>query len=445
MKWFINIWLWSIAASVAGGTSYQSRDSISLYFNQVKEATARHEGLWNRDIYGPLLLVHPETRQAFANEPDEEGYLVLENGIYTGTLPREVPVSNTDLRWSGKHWAMLMLPLPPVRYDRVDLMTHELFHCAQPSLGFTMRREDNQHLDLKEGRIYFRLEMNALEAALMSPRLSRAEEHLRNALLFRKYRHQVYRGSELSENQLELLEGLATYTGQMMSGRDKWEWREYLLLRISQINKTPTFVRSFAYETVPIYGFFLFQKDNHWNLSVDSETVLTELFSDAFGMERRILLQSYMKQVAEEYDGSRVVAEETRRTISNDEQLDRYRELFFDLPHLEIRLEDMNMSFDPRNLIPLDEDEGTVYPTVEISDNWGILTVKEGGALLRSDWRWVIVSEPLEITGDRVVGEGWVIELNEGYFIEEAPGGIYLMSKKRDEPRSTNREIPGRE
>ena len=335
-----------------------------------------------------------------------------------------------------------VLPLPANRYDRVDLMTHELFHSAQPSLGFTLRREENHHLDLKEGRIYLRLEIKALEAALKAPRLRRAEEHLRNALLFRKFRHQVYRGSELSENQLELLEGLATYTGQMMSGRDKWEWRAYLLRRVEQFIETPTFVRSFAYETVPVYGFFLYQKDNRWNLKVDNETMLTELFYDAFGMERRILLQSYIRQVADEYDGRRIVEEETRRAASMERELDRYRELFFDLPHLDIRLEDMKMSFDPRNLIPLDEDEGTVYPTVEISDNWGTLTVSEGGALLRTDWRWVIVSEPLEITGRRVAGEGWVIDLNDGYFIEETAEGVFLLSKRRDRVPASTGNLP---
>ncbi len=433
-KWLISICLMVGVAEIIAKSSYQDRDSIAFYFRQAKEATTKHESLWNKDIYGPILLVHPDTRIVFANEPDNEGYLSLDNGVYSGLLPKEIPVSNTDIKWAGKHWAMLMMPLPSNRYERVDLMTHELFHVAQPSLGFKLRWEDNQHLDLREGRIYLRLEMRALEAALKAPRFNRAEEHLRNALIFRKYRHQIYRGSELSENNLELLEGLATYTGQMMSGRDKWEWREYLLERATLFHKIPTYVRSFAYETTPIYGFFLHQKENLWNLTVDSETVLTELFVEAFGMERRILLQSYVRQVAEEYSGRKIVAEETQRALQNEDELDRYRELFFELPHLEIRLQDMDMSFDPQSLIPLDEDEGTVYPVVEISDNWGVLTVVEGGALLRSDWRWVIVTEPLEITGSIVKGDGWVLHLNEGYFIEEMGEGIYMLSRESDGP-----------
>lgn len=434
VKWLIGMWLVVGVTDITAGTSYQNRDSIALYFNQAKEATAKHESLWNKDIYGPILLVHPDTRVMFANEPDDEGYLSLDNGVYSGFLPKGIPVSNTDIKWAGKHWAMLMIPLPSNRYERVDLMTHELFHVAQPSLGFQLRWEDNQHLDLRDGRIYLRLEMRALEAALKAPRFNRAEEHLRNALIFRKYRHQIYRGSELSENNLELLEGLATYTGQMMSGRDKWKWREYLLERAALFHKIPTYVRSFAYETTPIYGFFLHQKENLWNLTVDSETVLTELFVEAFGMERRILLQSYVRQVAEEYSGRKIVAEETQRALQNENELDRYRELFFELPHLEIQLKDMDMSFDPRSLIPLDEDEGTVYPVVEISDNWGVLTVVEGGALLRSDWRWVIVSEPLEIEGSVVKGDGWALHLNEGYFIEDMGEGIYMLSRESEGP-----------
>src|SRR5690554_280302 len=140
----------AIMASARTGTSYFNKDSVLLYFQQVREATAKYERLWNKDIYGPILLVHPDTREAIGNMPDMEGHLTGDEGIYSGFLPRGVPISNTDIQWSGKHWAMLTLPLPPNKYDRLDLMTHELFHSAQPSLGFLIRREDNQHLDLKD-------------------------------------------------------------------------------------------------------------------------------------------------------------------------------------------------------------------------------------------------------------------------------------------------------
>ncbi|WP_294078764.1 hypothetical protein [Proteiniphilum sp. UBA5384] len=405
-------------------------DSLLFYFKQVEDATFRYQSLWDKDIYGPVLLVDPETREVYANRVDAEGILNCMNGIYTGILPLEVTISNTDIQWNGTHWAMIKLPLSANAYDRIDLITHELFHVAQPSLGFQIRREENKHLDIREGRIYLRLEMAALKAALKAQRFNRAEEHLRNALIFRKYRQMLYRGSETTENSLELLEGLASYTGQIMSGRDKWQWREYLVSRIDIFEKVPSFVRSFAYETIPVYGFFLYQKDNHWNKGMNADTQLTEFLSEAFGVDRRILLQSYVKQVAEEYNGRIIIDEENKRELTQNTLIDFYREKFFERPHLEIRLEDMNMSFDLQKLVPLDEDEGTVYPSITLSDKWGILTVKRGGALLRDDWRWVIVSEPLTISEKEITGEGWTIALNEGYQVIQNSQGNYHISKK---------------
>lgn len=432
MKWIAVIWWLGLLSttSTVPPNEYPA-DSLLLYFRQVEEATLLHKNIWNKDIYGPILVVDPTSREVYANMPDGEGRLTAHEGVYRGQLSKDIIPSNTDVRWSGTHWAMVTLPLPIQMHDRVDLITHELFHVAQPSLGFVLQREENNHLDIREGRIYLRLEMAALERALRAQRLASAEEHLRNALLFRKYRLLLYRGAETTENSLELLEGIATYTGQLMSGRNKWEWREYLIRRLEHFKEVPSFVRTFAYETVPVYVFFLYQKDNNWNREMDDDTSLTELFSKAFGVDKRILLQSYVKQVAVDYGGRSIAEQETQRELVHDIVLERYREKFLEEPHLEIRLEEMSMAFDMQELVPLDEDEGTVYPTITVSDRWGVLSVVKEGALLRRDWRWMIVSEPLLIDSTTVVGEGWNITLNEGYeVIRRGKGDYQLISAK---------------
>lgn len=432
MKPLIGIWMVSQFFSVvAAQTSQIAEDSIAVYFSEVQQATKEHASLWDRDIYGPILFVDPETREVYANVADEGGVLQHRNKIYRGKLPNEIPIANTDVHWSGIHWAMLKMHLSTQKQDRIDIITHELFHVAQSSLGFDFQRNDNIHLNDKEGRIYLRLEMAALKEALLAPRLFQAEKHLRNALIFRKYRHLLFRGSESSENNLELLEGMATYTGQMMSGRNKWELRNYLIARIVSFDKLPSYVRTFAYETIPVYGFFLYQKDNHWHKKIDNETDFTSFFADAFEMDMRIILERYVNQVADEYNGRFIVDEELKREISNNARIDLLREKFLEDPHLEIRLGEMNISFDFDNIVPLDEDEGIVYFTLQISDRWGILTVNGGGALLRSDWRWVIVSEPIEYTGNRVTGEGWNLVLNEGFFIEKTSSGDFILSRKK--------------
>jgi hypothetical protein len=89
----------------------------------------------------------------------------------------------------------------------------------------------------------------------------------------------------------------------------------------------------------------------------------------------------------------------------------------------------MSISFDPRNIMPI-EGYGTVYPTLRVSDNWGILTVTNG-ALLGTNWDKITVSEPTLIDVDKVAGNGWTIDLNSGYFIEKnSSDNNYYLKKK---------------
>lgn len=405
-------------------------DSISVYFNQVKNATREHVKLWDRDIYGPIILVDPDTRVIYTNVQDANNSLTQWDGFFIGNLPEEISISNTSINWNGKTWAMVVLPLPNNQYDRVDLIVHELFHSTHLFEEGDNRSANNYHLDEKDGRIYLRLELAALAEALKANRLSKSEEHLRNALIFRRYRYLLYSGAQTMENSLELLEGLATYTGQIMSDRDKWQWREYLLNRLKSFKETPTFVRSFAYETLPVYGFFLYQKNNDWNKDIDAQTDLTSYLSEAFGLEMRIVLSLYVKQVAEEYHLDEITQEEINRNQANAVALEEYREKFFDLPRLEIKLEKMDMSFNPKNLIPLDVDEGTIYPTLRINDNWGILNVTDGGALMTPGSQWIVLSAPVEINDNKITGDGWTLQLQGGYTIEKTRQGNYLLTKK---------------
>ena len=91
----------------------------------------------------------------------------------------------------------------------------------------------------------------------------------------------------------------------------------------------------------------------------------------------------------------------------------------------------MNISFDPRNLVPL-EGYGTVYPTMRVSDNWGILTVNEG-ALLGNNWDRIVLSEPIMTTSEKSSGKGWTLQINIGYTVEKNNSdGNYTLKKKQN-------------
>ncbi|HEV8083661.1 MAG TPA: hypothetical protein VGP55_10685, partial [Chitinophagaceae bacterium] len=189
------------------------QDSIANYFNEIKIATKKNQQLWGKDLYGALLFVNPASRQLFSNAPDSADILKTDNKIYSGELPNNVNIANTSLHWSGKDWAMIMLPLPTNKQDRINSLAHELFHKAQPSLGFSLFNIENNHLDQKNGRIYLRLELEAIKKAIYSTTITEMKKHLTNSLMFRKYRYSIYPNAETTENLLELNEGIAEYTG----------------------------------------------------------------------------------------------------------------------------------------------------------------------------------------------------------------------------------------
>jgi hypothetical protein len=213
---------------------------------------------------------------------------------------------------------------------------------------------------------------------------------------------------------MELNEGLASYTGLMMSGRSDAETISYFEKKLIEFQKWPTFVRSFAYLTTPIYGFILNHKDKAWNRQISDTTNLISYFIRAFGLTVPVAL---CPDCLNKYGSERIISEETGREEEKVKQIAEFKKIFVEQPHLEIRLEKMNISFDPRNIVPV-EGYGTVYPTMRISDNWGILTVK-GGALLGSNWDRVTLSEPSTVAVNKVSGSGWILELNEGYSVKK--------------------------
>jgi len=412
------------------GQSNPSPKSLAEYFIDVSKATSRNRSLWNSDIYGPILFVDPNTRDLFSNERDSAGVLSQESGLFIGKLPKDINIANTSISWNGKRWAMILLPLSENRNERLNLITHELFHRAQPSLKFKSANVDNNHLDKKQGRIYLRLELEALQTAVKLQG-QEAIPHIINALRFRKLRHQIYNDADSTENILELNEGLAEYTGLIMSERTPAQVTEHLAKNIKEFQQYKTFVRSFANQTIPVYGYLtrVLVKEK-WNQDISMKTNLTEYFIALFKVNIPSNLETYASRASVNYNGEQIKKEEQQREDNNLKLINEMTLKFITNPHLEIGFEHMNVSFNPSNLIPLDT-YGTVYPTLRITDNWGILTV-EDGALLSADWSKVIVTVPEENNNGFVKGKGWTLELNADRYVivrDEATSNYYLRKK----------------
>lgn len=390
-------------------------DSAAVYFNEIKEAAPRLQTIWNHPLEGPLLFVNPTTRQLYANLPDTALGLQGTGQVFTGALAKANNIANTAMELGSHRWAMILLPLPAGKQDRLNLLTHELYHRVQPELGFRGSNPDNNHLDEKDGRIYLRLELAALKAALQSAKWTDVQTNLGNALTFRKYRYRLYPGADTTENALELNEGLAEYTGMAGSGRTEEEQLRHFEKDMERFLANPTFVRSFAYQTIPVYGYLLHRKYPQWNRQITAQTNLTDYLVKTFPVSLPVDLEGRISALLKYYNADSIIASETARAEQKKALIARYKQIFIVQPHLEITFVKMNVSFNPSNIQPL-EDKGTVYPTIRVTDEWGILEAQQG-ALMSPKWDKITVSAPVKMEDRNASGAGWTLTLNEGWMI----------------------------
>jgi hypothetical protein len=119
-------------------------------------AVSDQEGgrLWGMKLYGATFFVDPQTRYAVSNEPDPQGVFRAQDGLYVGTLPQDVLISNAPLEWEGKRWTMLIWStIPEDRYTRRVMFAHESFHRIQPALHLDAPDPQNPQLGTAEGRL----------------------------------------------------------------------------------------------------------------------------------------------------------------------------------------------------------------------------------------------------------------------------------------------------
>jgi flagellin-specific chaperone FliS len=400
----------------------------NIFKDLEKYLTKENGKLWNHQLYGPLLFVNQDNRKIIANEKDTKGILTKNREIYSGILPNEINIANTAFDWNGKRWTMVMLPLPKDYNERLNLLTHEFFHRIQPAIGFAhLYQKDCNHLDNIDGRIYLKLELEALKKALATDNKIQQKKHIKSALLFRAFRHQLFQQSKENENLLEINEGLAEYTGTILSDRNDKDLKTHYIQAIKSLYKNPTFVRSFAYRTIPVYGYYMRQKDETWNLKISKKTNLTDYITEFFNISIPVNLKDSVFQIRDGYNYTQINGFETKRDEKQKEIIAKLDEKFQENPILVIPFQNMSISFNPGNLIPY-RDLGTVYPNLRIADNWGILTV-EKGALVGKNWGEVIVSEPAKTSDKIIEGDGWKLELNNDWELVKIKEN-YTLKKK---------------
>lgn len=415
--------------SKAGAEASVDSGLAKQYFTEAKVISDQDAGaLWGVPLYGPMLFVDRATRAIIANQGDREGLLIERNGVFAGTLPEKENIANTAVQWAGVKWTMIVWPLPGDENDRAALMAHELWHRIQADIGLPASNPANAHLDSAEGRIWLRLEWRALTAALAAASEPRRIA-IADALLFRAHRRSLFSDSAREENGLELNEGLAEYTGVKLSGRSVSAMVEHVRGKLLHQEQADTLMRSFAYASGPAWGLLLDESSPTWKKGLKPGDDLAATLQRALSITLPPGSSNEAQTRAKHYDGDALIAAERERDAKRRQRQAELRARLVEGPVLRLPFRNMNIEFDPNNIESLDG-VGSVYSSLRITDQWGILTASSG-ALIGKEWGWLQVPVARDSIDPPLRGDGWTLKLNDGW--KPKPGartGDWVLAPK---------------
>lgn len=371
--------------------------------------------LWGVPLYGPVFLVDRASRFVVADRGDLEGALTEREGLWVGALPESVNPANTATEWAGRRWTMVLWPTPSIPHTRTRLLLHELFHRIQDDVGLPAGTPANAHLDSKDGRIWLRLEMRALAEALVREGEARRAA-VEDALAFRSRRRALFPDAADEEDALERNEGMAEYTGLRLSGLPESVLADRAAVGLEEREGDESPSRAFAYATGPAYGVLLDAADPDWREALVEGAALGDLLAAAYGIAPAA---RPVEARLEPYGGTRLIALETAREEGRQARLAELRARLVDGPTLRLAPgAEFSFSFDPNAAVGLDG-VGTVYDPLRVVDEWGILEVGAGGGLLTRNaeglFTGVVVPVPPGAAGPPTEGEGWTLDLAEGW------------------------------
>ena len=173
----------------------------------------------------------------------------------------------------------------------------------------------------------------------------------------------------------------------------------------------------------------LHEVNPNWNENITDRTNLTAYFLNAFDVHLPNDLKTAVAKIRDQYGAKGIIAEEAERQQKVDKLISEYKREFVEQPHLDVPLRHMSVQFDPRDIVPL-EDEGSVYPNLRVVDDWGVLAVTKG-ALMSPTWKKVTVTAPIQIEKGRAIGDGWTLELKDDYVVQkDTATDNYILKKK---------------
>ena len=412
------------------GLEWFSVQKAGEYFKYVEQICNNDNGrLWGENLYGPIMYVDSRNRTIYANVADSAGILRDREGIFTGLLPRERLITNNVIEFGGIKYAMVPLPDTEDRYRMAARSVHSLFHCFQERHGLKPSTFNTRHLNDPNSRFYLKLEWKALINAIGSTGEAR-KLAIRDALIFRGARREQLPEAIIDENKFEDYEGLATFTYIKLCSANSDERRERILEYLDRIYRNNSYASGYGFVHGALYATLLDDTGFDFKLIQTPDFDLGKATLEAYGVTLPAVCRDVAGSLAMNYDVQAIRAEESELETMINDRTRKIITTFIEKPVVTITLESPNFSYEPEDINFLDS-LGTLYEKLRVSDNWGKLTVDDGGALLANDLRTLRISaRDIEIERNHIYGAGWHLMLNEGWQAVTVENGSYAVRKQ---------------
>jgi len=374
-------------------------------------------------------------------------FTMAHGGSYFIEIIQDIPentlgFSNAAQKYNGKEYAVV---LTNYLDDNSATIIHELFHVLQHK-HISLNGNPIQYLDNYDAREWLRLEYQALKNALnaINHKKEKIEigKYATDAVLFRKVRQSKYKEYLQKEIEIETSEGLANYTGFILSTYpNKYE---KAISEINQREQAQTYTRPFPYATGPAYGLIFDYLKINWKIGLDTTYNFLKIYETKY-LKKEIKINDEILKLAQQRNNYQEIhQQELDRKVKNEKIINYYSNVFIQNPTLTVKLVDdlYGRTFDMNGTIIL-KDKGIVYSMIKGVDgsknNFGDFSTIKGkeklgvsGVLYSFDGTVFTFPKPIEIEKNRIIGKYYEIELNEGWEVVKVneKGDLEILKKK---------------
>jgi len=367
--------------------------------------------LWNVSLNAPVIIIDHFKNKIY--------FTAIENGevqpIKEEEWNNKVPLANSFFDYEGKryitiiHAALMNSPCE----QRINLLSHEIFHTYQKGLGIENQHSVNYHMDEVEGRALLQIEMKALQQAL-----SGDISGLYDALHVRTYRQSIYPNN--NEDLYELNEGLAEYTGAKLSVANM---HEYVKNRLNY-DISRGYTNAFGYFTGSAYATILDTLYPQWRYDKDLTKGLIYLIKKEMPEYNIAIEKNGLDKLLAKYDYT-LILEKEKEELSSFGDIEKFKKLLdpatskLCLPNQRI-----NFTYNPHDRVIV-LDNAVLLRNMNIMGEWGQLRIKSG-VVRMNDWSAFYLLPPTSISLNVVQGDDYELNLNQDWKIEEE-NGLYRI------------------